>query len=95
MGVLNRFSKRVFFSISIVDQFLFCCCVFFQELDITFAVQTFAAKRHGGIYKQEYIDDLFQRYGDGDEPLQVFSEFRMMLSRLGGIFNGWIHYLDD
>lgn len=42
------------------------------DFDVAAAIQTFAASRSPGIYKQEYINELFQRYGDeDDEPLQA------------------------
>lgn len=42
------------------------------DYDVAAAIQTFAASRPPGIYKQEYINELFHRYGDeDDEPLQA------------------------
>lgn len=42
------------------------------DFDIAAAIQTFAAARSPGIYKQDYINELFNRYGDeDDEPLQA------------------------
>lgn len=42
------------------------------DFDIAAAIQTFAASRQPGIYKQEYINELFNRYGDEDDkPLQA------------------------
>lgn len=40
------------------------------DWDVGSAVQEFAKNRHGGIYKQEYVDDLKERYGfDEDDPI--------------------------
>lgn len=42
------------------------------DYDIAAAIQAFAASRPPGIYKQDYIDELFKRYGDEeDEPLHA------------------------
>lgn len=42
------------------------------DFDIAAAIQTFAASRPPGIYKQDYINELFNRYGDeDDEPLHA------------------------
>lgn len=42
------------------------------DYDIAAAIQTFASARPPGIYKQDYINELFRRYGDeDDEPLQA------------------------
>lgn len=35
------------------------------------AVLTFAKERPCGIYKQDYLGDLFERYGDLDDCLEV------------------------
>lgn len=42
------------------------------DYDIAAAIQAFGASRPPGIYKQDYIDELFKRYGDEeDQPLHA------------------------
>lgn len=42
------------------------------DYDVSAAIQEFANARPPGIYKQEYIDELFKLYGDPDDkPCQV------------------------
>ncbi|CAI4222640.1 unnamed protein product [Auanema sp. JU1783] len=38
-----------------------------MDWSIDAAIQTFAGCRPTGIYKQDYINDLFERFGDGDD----------------------------
>lgn len=47
------------------------CCYLCSERDwaIDAAVSHFAMKRPPGIYKQEYINELFNIYGDADDPI--------------------------
>ncbi|GAB1610713.1 mRNA-capping enzyme [Argonauta hians] len=40
-----------------------------ESWSVDAAIQEFAKARPPGIYKQHYIDDLIQRYGDQDDPV--------------------------
>ncbi|XP_070494063.1 mRNA-capping enzyme [Chironomus tepperi] len=42
-----------------------------HDYDVAAAIQEFANARPPGIYKQDYINELFKRYGDEDDPLQA------------------------
>ena len=43
-----------------------------HDYDVSAAIQEFANARPPGIYKQDYINELFKRYGDeDDDPLQA------------------------
>ena len=39
---------------------------------IDFAIKTFAMMRPDGIYKEDYINDLFQRFGDIEDAAEVY-----------------------
>lgn len=41
------------------------------DYDVAAAVQEFAKSRPPGIYKQEYINELFKRYGDEEDTLMA------------------------
>lgn len=47
------------------------CSFLFSERDwaIEAAISQFAAKRPPGIYKQDYINELFNLFGDSDDPV--------------------------
>ncbi|XP_018018870.1 mRNA-capping enzyme [Hyalella azteca] len=52
--------------------FMICSYLVEQEdISIDLAVQMFARSRSPGIYKQDYINQLFQWYGDGDDAPPV------------------------
>lgn len=42
-----------------------------QDWSVDLAILTFAKERPCGIYKQDYLGDLFERYGDPDDCLEV------------------------
>ncbi|WKY11709.1 hypothetical protein Q1695_003352 [Nippostrongylus brasiliensis] len=42
-----------------------------KDWAVDFAVLTFAKERPCGIYKQDYLGDLFERYGDPDDCLEA------------------------
>jgi mRNA-capping enzyme len=42
-----------------------------HDYDVAAAVQEFARARSPGIYKQEYINELFKRYGDEEDTLMA------------------------
>lgn len=52
--------------------FLICAYLVEQEnWDVRAAIGVFTKARKPGIYKQDYIDELCKRYGDGDEDEEV------------------------
>lgn len=52
--------------------FLICAYLVEQEnWDVRAAIGVFTKARKPGIYKQDYMDDLFKRYGDPDEEDEV------------------------
>ncbi|VDP12627.1 unnamed protein product [Heligmosomoides polygyrus] len=42
-----------------------------KDWSVDLAILTFAKERPCGIYKQDYLGDLFERYGDPDDCLEV------------------------
>lgn len=52
--------------------FLICAYIATQLFwSVDAAILTFAKQRHDGIYKQDYIDELFRRYGDEEDKLEA------------------------
>lgn len=42
-----------------------------MDSSVEYAIQTFSRLRPCGIYKQDYINDLFQRFGDMEDCIEV------------------------